>query len=266
MAELHLDKLADDLLSIEINTIVKTDMSATKMPSSRRQVLYEIAKDYDAKLKEFKVRDPIYWKYAGMRSFGELRDRAQWGIEELQKLPQDQQMNNERKIKMLERIRSNSSNIVDMFKTLGKNVRDNGIPDYEKVPKSPDREELIELNKLNRLVPAGPHQESKEWNNDIKRDIMNRIKDIDMTRNFILMIGKAWDIGTEQILMQTIIQLDGDITTRISNGFFEKPSSSRDIILQIHNKSINTSVELWSTIVKTVKELVQSVFKSIMGK
>ncbi|MCP4986754.1 MAG: hypothetical protein GY928_12090 [Colwellia sp.] len=57
-------------------------MSAVKMPPSRRQVLYDIAKSYHIKLMDLGFRDPVYWKFAGQRSFGELRDRAKCGMEE----------------------------------------------------------------------------------------------------------------------------------------------------------------------------------------
>ena len=68
-------KMAQDLLTLEINTIIKEEMSAVKMPSAR-QALYELSRLYHKKLQEMGLREPIYWQYAGMRSFGELRDRA----------------------------------------------------------------------------------------------------------------------------------------------------------------------------------------------
>lgn len=100
--------LAQVLLTLEINTIIKADMTAVKMPSSRRRILYELAGIYHAKLTELKVRDPIYWEYAGIWSFAELRERAIEGGEEYEKklvsAPQDEQNIVREHIKMLERI------------------------------------------------------------------------------------------------------------------------------------------------------------------
>ncbi len=246
-------KVADDLLSIEINTIIKSDMSASKMPVTSRLILYEISRYYDFELKDFGIREPVYWDFAGMRSFQELQERAEIGIGKLQNLSKDQQKDNEKKIKMLERIVSNSSNIVGMFKILEKNFKEKN-KDYREIPKK-NIDELLKLKESNQLVPAASHYESKMWNNDIDRATMNQIDDLHLDKDSVLMIGKAWDIGTEHIMLQTIIHLDGDVTTRISDGIFEKYSvDTRNIILNIHNASINTSVGMWSTIVKTLSE------------
>jgi hypothetical protein len=49
MAESWYKKLAQDVLTLEINTIIKEDMLAIKLPSSRRQALWELASMYNDK-------------------------------------------------------------------------------------------------------------------------------------------------------------------------------------------------------------------------
>ena len=263
MTELFFKKIAQNILKIEINTIIKSDMSAVKMPNSRRWALYELATDYHKKLDlDFNVRQPIYWKYAGIRSFGELRNRAQTGIEkfkkELQEVPQEEQRTIREKISMLERIEYQSKQIVGMFKEMEQEV----ISDETKKKKK-GYNNAPKLEPEN-LKPAVSDENSELWNNDIEPERMNKIPDLDLTPGSIIMIRKAWDIGTEQIILQTIIQLDGDVTTRISEDFFQK--TSNNLILQMHNDSIKMSINYWTGLVEAFGRIAGAAIKSILSK
>lgn len=262
MTESFFKKLAEDLLSLEINTIIKSDMSAVKMPISRRQALYVLAGEYSAKLEEFGVRDPVYWAYGGMRSFGELRDRAKDGIakfnEKLKNLPPDEQQRMREKITMLERIQYQSSQIVGMFKILQQNARDK--TGYAEPPEPLKKEDLP---KSKKIKPAESHPKSKLWNNDIDRQRMNEINDLDLTPDLVTLIRKAWEIGTEKIVLQTVIQLDGDITTRISESLANAPNKT---IFQIHNESIETSTKFWFNLVKALGEMVSKISGLFTGR
>ncbi|GEM_PF-6867337 len=130
MAKPFFKTLAQDLLNLKINTIVKPEMSAVKMPSLRRQALYEVARDYSLKLQELGVRSPALWRFAGMASFRELCERAKRGIERFEGDPKiaspDRQLSIQRNIKMLERIQYQSLQIVHMFEVLEKGAKEWG--------------------------------------------------------------------------------------------------------------------------------------------
>ena len=79
MAGFSIKTLAEDLLSLEINTIVKADMTGSKMPANRREALLKIYKTYNVKLEELQCREPIIWSSAGLMGFLELRERARLG-------------------------------------------------------------------------------------------------------------------------------------------------------------------------------------------
>lgn len=267
MSESYFKKLAEDLLNIEINTIVKSDMSATKLPSSRRQALYELASDYHAKLEEYRVRAPVYWEYAGIRSFGELRDRAKEGAqiyeESARTASPDDQPNLREKMKMLERIQYQSSQIVGMFKRLeqqAKNKATKGIPGYLSAP---EPKKLEELKKLDQKEKALSDKGSQLWNNDVERSDMNEISDLELTPDQVTLIRKVWEIGTQQIQLQTIIQVDGDVATYISEAFLR---SINKTLLTIHNDSIVTAVGFWQSLVKTFGEIAGKAFNLILGK
>ncbi len=93
---------------------------------------------------------------------------------------------------------------------------------------------------------------------------MSEIDDLKLSSGQIVMIRKAWEIGTEQIVLQTVIQLDGDVTTRISKDLITRPNN--EIIFQIHNKSISTSTAFWANLVKVFGEIAGKSIKLFFGK
>lgn len=262
MAKKYFKTLALDLLALEINTIIKSDMTAIKMPSSRRQALYKVASTYHSKLQELEVRKPVIWRFAGMRSFGELRDRAKEGIgkfeNELQSATKEEQESLREDIKMLERIQEQCSNIVDMFYKLMNSVEDKNKRQKGYKVDVPNHKLLEESQE-----EAVSHEESEMWNNDIERSRMNKIEDLNVTVDQVTLIRKAWEIGTERIVLQTVVQIDGDVTTRISERFAKKPN---DTILKIHNDSITTSTSFWAQLVKTLGEIAGKAFERIVGR
>jgi hypothetical protein len=246
--------LAEDLLKLEINTILKEDMSGAKMPSSRRQALYEIATDYHRKLADLKIREPVEWEYAGIRSFGELRDRAKTGIINLRKtlegVPEDKREELEKEIKLVERIHAQSSNMVGLFYRLRAETENRkNLDGYFDAPEPTE--------------PAESHKASEKWNNDITRQRMNEIDDLYLAPEQITQIRKAWEIGTERIVMQTVIQIDGDVTTRLWQSFARNPNKT---IMEIHNQSISISTEFWSNLVRTLADIAGEALNLILGR
>lgn len=262
-------KWAYDLLNIEINTIIKADMSAIKMPSSIRLALYELSTEYHNTLEDIGVRKPVNWGYAGIRSFEELQERTRDGVQmfenklrEITETDEEELNKMRKKIKILERIQFQSNQIVDIFRDLERRLitdKTKDLPGYRIPPELIKKDELEKIKKEER---AGPHFDSEKWNNDLGTDRMYRIDDLDLTPDQIARIRKAWEIGTEQIVMQTVIQLDGDITTRISENFAKNPNQT---ILKIHNDSIVTSTGFWTSLFKAFVEITGETFKTILG-
>ncbi|MBZ0108088.1 MAG: hypothetical protein K8F52_05430 [Candidatus Scalindua rubra] len=257
-------KIAQDLLALEINTIIKADMSAVKMPHSRRQVLYDIAKSYHKKLLDLGFRKPVYWKFAGRRSFGELRDRAREGMEacenRLKTTSIEKQNDIQEEIKILERIQDQSIMIVSMFHDLKNRIKgnDESTKGYKTVPEPIKREEIREDEF------GASHENSEIWNNDIDRYRMNVIEDLDLTTEQVTLLRKAWEVGTERIVLQTVIQIDGDVTTRIAERFLENPD--KNVVLKIHNDSITTSTSFWTNLMKAMGEIAGKAFGGLLGR
>ena len=75
-------------------------------------------------------------------------------------------------------------------------------------------------------------------------------------------IRKAWDVGTETVLLQTSVQVDGDVITRISPSI-EVPE--RDFLLSLHNGSVQTGLGQWKALFDLVKSLMGELGRVLFG-
>jgi len=70
----------------------------------------------------------------------------------------------------------------------------------------------------------------------------------------------AREVRTDMIYAQTVIQLDGDIINRYSQEILDHPH--RDLILRIHNESVESGERQWRGLLGFVVELVQNTLDS----
>ena len=264
-------KIAEDLLNLEINTIIKSEMSAEKMPETNREALYSIARTYGKKLGTLKIREPIYWEFGGIRSFEELKERAKSGNKVLNDRLKTTEKENKkdeirRDIFLLERISAQSDRIVKLFERLkdelgGMIKKSNN--DNSDIPENRTADELRKLKKNGAFENGEPHTDSEKWNNDIDVNQMRKIKDFDLEPEDITLIRKVWEIGVDRIVLKTVVQIDGDVTTRISEIFSKNPNN---MVLKMHNDSISTSTAYWSNLFKAFVELTGNTIAAIFKK
>ncbi|ALG66810.1 hypothetical protein [Beggiatoa leptomitoformis] len=250
--------LAQNVLTLEINTIVKTNMLGCKLPNSRREALWEIAYDYNSTMRDFgysPVPELSEWSCAGIMAFLELRERAKRAgqlveleLERLKNQPVEQIQPLKENLTILNRIKIQSEQLVSMFISLAHKAEEN-----------------IDLDKIKEMARTDSdfREKTNIWNNDIERQRMqdDTLADLDLSPSQISFIRKIWEIGTERIVLQTVIQVEGDITTRISEYLIQHPNPT---ILKLHNESILTSVQFWSNLVKTVGEFAGGLVSKIL--
>lgn len=378
--------IAEDLLRLEVNTIVKKSGTGASMPHNRRIALYVIATEYHAALSAMLIkdfdpnlakyfehnglgstfRDPVYWHSAGLRSFGELRDRAQRGLKSIEVLRKKGALTEEQERKItnytwrLMRICEHSSHLVGLFRDLAQasGVGENSLPNRmppgfevtlhsvrtgSQLPEgSKDRYDLPQLlsdytvldqDSLSRFTapaalasttkspaeqplpdqittalirsglvglqpPAPPAPDAPDtgrknlqvakrtlptvdtpvrslktrllqpfkkgarphapddWNNDLPLTGMNdeRLSSLKLSPHHLTIIRKAWDLGMEQIVAQSIIQLSGDVTTRISEDL--TPG-----LLSIHKENFGLAIDYW----KLITEFLTALSKSLVA-
>lgn len=70
---------------------------------------------------------------------------------------------------------------------------------------------------------------------------------LDLGYREMIELRKIWDLGTEEVVAQTVIQLDGDVLTRIS-----KAHATDAFLLQVHEDSTKTAIRMWTGLIDTV--------------
>jgi len=73
-------------------------------------------------------------------------------------------------------------------------------------------------------------------------------------------IRKIWEAGTETVLVQTAIQLEGDVVTRISRRVSSSDSGG---IMKVLQQGIETSIAMWSKIIDAVARFVEVLGKKV---
>lgn len=240
-----------DLTHLEINTIVKSNMTASKITNSPRKLLHEIATTYHYALKNMGIKYSEYYKDdedkdllfrgdpkcdgSGADSFNEFQIKASKTIKWLTENKANIQEIDEEEIMedamILERIAVNSATIKDIINA---NVNSS---ENKKVENNFDDPKAIK-----------DFKKAKDQKKNDKNDLKMSLQDI-------LTLKKINDIGTEKILTQTVIGLDGDITTRISTNYAKHPVT---FINEMHQEAISTSVNYWESLVK--------IFATFIGK
>jgi hypothetical protein len=71
----------------------------------------------------------------------------------------------------------------------------------------------------------------------------------------LVQLRKIWEIGTEEVVMQTVLWIDGDATHRIHPAYADK---AHEPLLQMHSASVGVSLSYW----KSLSELIMSLFQS----
>jgi hypothetical protein len=221
--EINDESIARDLSHLQINTIIKSHISGGAMPAIRF-ALCDISSRYAIKLVELSSGSSTVLtdqpNLGGYKAFDHYQAIAKKLIMELEKSDTEDKQN----LYMLQRIRSNSNRVKLML-----------------------------------------HGDDAESQNELPRaQIAERMKkglpDLPLAREDYSMVRKLWELGTEEVAMQTVLELDGDVVLRISPRY---AGQNADAIHKLHNASVDLSYQYWNTIIKLVAQFIDTVFKSL---
>lgn len=277
----YIRNLASDLLNLEVNTIIKDNTTSGKMPAKKRIALLEIADMYREKLVQYGVceyatqentdtsnNQLIKWRFGGEFSFKEIKNFAEKEVGLIHKKIDEPSITEvkkkalEGKLKILNRIVRQSSSMIGMFK-----IRRLTFKVSKETSKNDDGlfNTFYKGGEQKDYQPFVSQMKSATWNNDISLSDINSSDDIQLAPDQITLIRKAWEIGTQQVLLQTIIQLDGDVTSYLTHEFLRQPEDSKRMLLNLHNDAIGTSTAFWSTLFNTVSNLAGKAFSKIFS-
>ncbi|MBB6459180.1 chitin synthase domain-containing protein [Flammeovirga kamogawensis] len=280
--EQSLKSLASELLTLEVNTILKENTTGAKMPVNKRMALRDIIERYKQTLVEYgvceiakgnppskdgsgKPKFLLRFKGAGEYSFYEVKRAAHQGKQYYESLlpkmqTEEQLVQLKERIQLLYRIERQSSNFIGMFKlerTKMKIDEHQGLAGYDNEFKAPDN--------IGEYDPYPSQMGSIKWNNDILLHEMNTVQPLDFDSEQITQIRKAWELGTQQVLLQTVVQIDGDITSYLTPKFVKLPDTLRDMVMNFHQSSTNEATSHWSSFFKVISDLTGKAFSSVFG-
>lgn len=219
--------IAGDLMNLEVNTIIKGNITGRKMPSPGH-ALIDIAKCYDVKLAAlgYPVQDSNF-KPGSFNSFDTLREQAKKGIIELEaKAVRTEGLSGkeEADLMMLWRIKAMSDQIKGIYNALERRPDSFGKDDF-------GRDEIEQTH-----LP------------------------LDLTSDELVKIRKIWEMGTQEVALQTVIQMDGDIITTIKKGYEGKTHTG---LHNLHNQGVSTCLNFWRELIGIVKDLLESLLKLV---
>ncbi len=257
--------IAGALLTLEVNTIEKPNMSAEKMPELPL-ALHGIVADYASYLAErgFPVSDGLLaaasarlvgqsrepaeaalaaWPKQGDVTSGSLTngaetfDALQWAAHCALTQPGAPRSVcfSPAELAVLDRIRANSRQLREVALRLAQTfVRPPPLPPL--------------FGATVGTVTAGLLAEP--------RPVLRVPTDI------VLMVRKAWDIGTESVLFQTVMQVDGDVVLRVAP---QPETDKRAFFAELHRGSVELGVRQWRALFDLARALLGDIGKALFG-
>ena len=292
--------ISSDLFNIEVNTILSDNITAQKMPSPRHALL-DIGKGYyealeamfvtckagrDAELartgeqmeSEAEEADPEWLaidengNYGSYAAFDAIRTQANSLLKDRDRegaLDPEQRS-------VLPRIKENSDLLKGMFNSLcgrseafikPEDPSKASLPEQLKAAQADvDKTgEQLSPNIIFEMCTSISEEDTAIVTNNYNRaELVNRedqIPPLDLRERDLVLIRKVWELGTEVIVMQTSIQVDGDVISRVNSDYLRE-----GYFLQLrdyHEKGVDIALQHWSNLVDVAKELALALWKGI---
>jgi len=218
-----ISELLDDLTHLEINTLLKSGMTAAQPPDGIEEVLYRLIERYVIKLNIILDRNDIGFPTKRIE-FVTIREFHM----HINALCDHMDDNN---LRMAEddyiiflRMKSFCIYIQSKDKVVIKDKTGTPVQETLYTVNLPKYEDYI-----------------------FELDVRERAK-----------LKRMYDLGTENVILQTRFGIDGDVVTRIEENFATRP---RQMILDVHDKHTNLSLQYWDKLVNIVVDVVSGIFK-----
>ena len=251
------ERLVDDLLHLEVNVIAKPGMTARKMPDPA-QALIDIIGWYDTCLCQAANRINPRWEAQGQPAV-QVRPKLE-PTEPGGPLPQQSphRQTDPATGRLSVRLRTESVPDVvseDVFDQLRERaveaeavyrhgVRDEWLPEDEmgvllvRIFRNCDQvKSILQRAEVKKVIGT----------QGVGRDQANKVV-IPLDSHDVVRLRKIWEIGTESVLMQTVVQLDGDVVTRIRRGC-EAPAYKP--FHDLHQEAVSSATRHWQFLWET---------------
>lgn len=85
---------------------------------------------------------------------------------------------------------------------------------------------------------------------------------LDIDTDILVFVRKAWDIGLERVMFQTSMQVDGDVLVRVAADL---DPAKRIFYSELHRATVDTALRRWQGLFDLAANLVGSVGKALFG-
>jgi hypothetical protein len=255
-------RVFDDLLNIEVNTMVKSGMTGRKMPAFGHALL-DIHGSYERWLNTYCTH--LNGQWSGFRPSGDAEkfvaetiaagEHDRWWVIEAGALidhvtitaPFQGEANG---VDLFETMRRRARIAEEMHRLLegrsGFDVRDGGDIMLKRIIRNCDQLKAI----LQRAATGDAAVLTRATASGVEAADTD-----DLPRDDLITVRKAWEMGTEVIALQTVVQVDGDIVTRLNSAYAaERHQPVRDL----HRESVGSALEHWHFLVDTVVSIAKS--------
>ncbi len=216
--------IAEDLLNLEINAILVSGISSRKMPGAK-EVLQEIAEKYASFLHRTAERTKSALENASLSDLAKKVELTPLDVRDQEPSAQVfQNLVGARADELLE-------------------IRDQA----RKEGMTFDSEIANVLRRVNKNCKA-------------LSDLLGQNPSLKLTPSQLMHVRKIWEVGTERVLMQTVVQLDGDIVTRIQIG---RETAKDKALHKMHKDLVNLAIGNWQFMVQTMTNLIKSGLESV---
>jgi len=218
----QLADIGTDLFNLEINTILKKNINANKMPSPRH-ALIDIGKTYSRKLIAWGLEAELgETGHPGSQArFAKIKTVATTYRAKLAAKTGEPDQATQEAMVLLDRIVSKCGRILGMMK-------------------------------------AWQQRNLIGWDNDFSRDDVDARAELDLETKERVLLRKIWELGTEEVVMQTVVQLDGDVVTRINPNFTDQRYQG---LQAVHHQGTQISMKMWRELVSVLMQFVEKGLK-----
>lgn len=279
----QLKEIASDLTVLEINTIAASGMTGRKMPSWPH-ALIDIAQKYADFLTGSRIRLDLdafredYLRLAAVPRRGADEDEEASPARELRDIPLRFKADNAFYTFQL----ANGEQTFDLLRWAARNVLECSMNRRPEIaPPASDQAPPPEIDDAMRAILIRIQRSCDQLKGTARglsktsaafvgrtRAELQVLEDAGRTppgapADTLTRIRKIWDIGADQIILQTVVQLDGDVIFRARRDALTQANQT---LAQAHERATNTALDHWHGLFNLVIGLLKRRGGAILEK
>lgn len=249
-----------DLTTLEINTIVKDNMTGRKMPLPGHAIL-DILGTYADKLQSYSDRLKYDLKYLPTEHSNNSNETNQElpndGTQDLRNFDQSLLKCDDEAFQMLRQTAK------QFLKDNGASLSEGDQVIVRRIIRNSDQLGGL-LRKLETRAPA--NSKNNKCSNSYlgcnrtalikKENKLGQHPEPILQPDEVSLVRKVWEIGVEQIVMQSTITITGDVVNRVQSGLTkDRDKDEVAFLLEFHREGVSAGTRMWKLIAETLTSM-----------